>query len=129
MIMPIPGLLVLIVIFIGVPGKVDEYDPTYKYCSDSHRGNPAARRILNFGLIHFLGSDMKSIRARISIIILRILIAHDCPDGFTLERPLGGREGEIPHERWCLSTILISAAIGAPRVRSQDNQCSTLHKK
>jgi hypothetical protein len=28
MIMPIPEILVLIVILIGVPGKLDDYDPT-----------------------------------------------------------------------------------------------------
>jgi hypothetical protein len=70
---------------------------------------------------------MKSIRTRINIIILTIVIDHDYPDGFTLERLLGGRDREIPHEKWFLSTISISAAIGAPRVRSQDNQQSQMN--
>jgi hypothetical protein len=55
-----------------------------------------AERILNVILIHLIGSDMKSIRTRISIIILRMLIDYDYPDGFTLERLLGGRDPEIP---------------------------------
>jgi hypothetical protein len=128
MIMPIPGILVTIVALIGASCKLDEYDPTYKSCSDHHRDNPYRRKNSEFHLIHLIGSDMKSIRTRISIIILRILIDHDCPDGFTLERLLGGRDREIRHERWFRSTIPNSAAIGAPRARSQDNQCSTLQK-
>jgi hypothetical protein len=79
-------------------------------------------------LTHLIGLDMKNIRTRISIIILRILIDHDCPDGLTLERLLGGQDREILQERWFHSTIPISGAIGALRVRSQDNQCSTLQK-
>jgi hypothetical protein len=88
-----------------------------------------AGRTLNLTLIHFIRLDVKSIRARISIIVLRILIDHDCPYGFILERLLGGRDREIPHESWFHSIIPISAAISAPRVRSQDNQCATLQKK
>jgi hypothetical protein len=58
-----------------------------------------AGRILNFILIHLIGSDMKSICTRISIIILTILISRDCLDGFTLKGLLGERDRETPHER------------------------------
>jgi hypothetical protein len=88
-----------------------------------------AGRIWNLTLIHPIRLNMKSICTRISIIILRILIDYDYPYGFTLERLLGERDCEIPHERWFRSNIHISAAIGAPRIRSQDNQCPTLQKK
>jgi hypothetical protein len=126
--MPIPGILVT-VLFSSDPANLMNMIPLISIISIIIVIILIAGRILNFILIHLTGSDMKSIRTRISIIILTILIDCGCPDGFILEGLLRGRDREMPHERWSRSTIPISSAVGAPRVRSQDNQCSTLQKR
>jgi hypothetical protein len=38
-IIPISGILVTVVILIGAPCRLNEYDLTYNYYSDYHRGN------------------------------------------------------------------------------------------
>jgi hypothetical protein len=47
-IMPIPGILVTIVVLIGTPCRLDEYDPAYKYCSEHHRDNSSRRKDFEF---------------------------------------------------------------------------------
>jgi hypothetical protein len=48
MIMPIPGILVMIVTLTGAPCKLLEYDLSYKNCSDYHGDNSYRRKDLKF---------------------------------------------------------------------------------
>jgi hypothetical protein len=59
MIMPIPGVLIMIVILIGAACKLDEYHPTYKHCSDCHCDNSYRRRDseFHFDLPYRIGSE------------------------------------------------------------------------
>jgi hypothetical protein len=48
MIMPIPEILVPIIILMGAPCKIGEYDPIYKYCSDYHCDHSDRRKDSEF---------------------------------------------------------------------------------